>query len=282
MKIAHLILVHKTPLQLLRLIHSLQHPSFDFYIHVDRKINLKEFTSRIDGPNIYWIHKRAKIKWAGYGTIQATLNGFAEIIPRNYGYINVISGQDFPLKSASYIYNYIKSRKNREYITCESIEDEWKEAAIRVKNYHLVDWNIPGKYGIARLLTKFMPQRKFPFDFKIVGRANWFTLTSNACQYILDFIKKNPKYIRYFKFCWGADEFFFATILYNSKFKNKIENNLVYVDWNVPEKNGHPKILGVNDFQDIISSSKLFARKFDILKDTKIIDLIELHINQKA
>lgn len=280
MKIAHLILTHKNPQQLLRLIHALQHPSFDFYIHIDRKKNLREFTSVIESPNIYWINKRAKINWAGYGTIQATLNGFYEIIPKNYAYINVISGQDFPLKPASYIYHYITSRKDREFITCESIEDEWKEAAIRVKDYHLVDWNIPGKYGVARLLTWMLPKRKFPLDYKIVGRANWFTLTSNASQYILDFIGKNPKFIRYFKLCWGADEFFFATILYNSVFKSKIENNLVYVDWNVPEKNGHPKILGIDDYQDLISSPKLFARKFDITKDSKIIELLESYINQ--
>lgn len=280
MKIAHLILTHKNPEQLLRLINALDHPSFVFFVHVDRKSDLQQFTSVIKKSNVFWVNKRARINWAGYGTIQATLNGFKEILPQKYTYINVISGQDFPLKSASNIFDYINNRKGCEFITCESIEDEWKEAAIRVKNYHLVDWNIPGKYGLARLLTKLLPERKFPFNYKIVGRANWFTLTSAASQYILDFIAENPKFIRYFKLCWGADEFFFATILYNSGFKNNIENNLVYVDWNVPEKNGHPKILCIDDYENLISSPKLFARKFDAQKDSEILDRLEDYINQ--
>ncbi|MGB3006850.1 MAG: beta-1,6-N-acetylglucosaminyltransferase [Chitinophagaceae bacterium] len=275
MKIAHLILAHKNPLQLERIIKALEHPLFDFYIHIDKKADIDLFTSLAEKENVFFIKNRAKINWAGYGTIQATLNGFNEILPFKYEYVNVISAQDFPLKPSEYIYQYIKNRKGQEFITCESIEDEWKEAAIRVKNYHFVDWKIPGKYRLAKFLTKILPPRKFPLNFKIVGRSNWFTLTYDAAQYILDFTAKHPEVVRYFKYCWGADEFFFATILYNSNFKEKITNNLVFVDWQVEEKNGHPKILTIKDFEALKTSDKLFARKFDMITDNAIIDKIE-------
>lgn len=281
MKIVHLILTHKNPEQLLRLVNALDHPLFDFYIHVDKKSDIRLFTSLLKKPNIFWINKRTKINWAGYGTIQATLNGFKEVLPKKYDYINVISGQDFPLKPSEYIYQYINERSGKEFITCESIKDEWKEAAIRVTDYHLVDWKIPGKYRLARLLTKVLPPRKFPLNYKLVGRANWFTLTAGAAQYVLDFIVKHPEVVRYFKFCWGADEFFFATILYNSSFKENIVRNLVYVDWNVPHKNGHPKILGIKDFENLKATDKLFARKFDIGKDQGIFEKLENLIEGK-
>jgi len=282
MKIAHLILTHKNPEQLERLIKAMDHPAFDFYVHIDKKTNAAPFQYLAEKKNIFLIKNRTSIYWAGYGTIQATLNGFGEIPLTNYDYINVISGQDFPLKSADHIYRYIDQRRDKEFITCDSIKDKWKEAAIRVTDYHLINWRIPGKFRLSRLITKILPPRKFPLDYELVGRANWFTLTPASITYLLDFLTKNPKVIRFFKYCWGADEFFFATILFNSHFKDHIVDNLVYVDWSVPVKTGHPKLLRSEDFEALCATDKLFARKFDIDTDAAIFDKLEAWIGLKA
>src|ERR1700755_343088 len=110
MKIAFLILAHKNPKQLQRLLNALQHPSFHFYIHIDAKTDAEPFKYLIDNNITFFVNKRAKIYWAGYGTIQATINGLQEIPLSNYDYVNVISAQDFPLKPANEIYNYIEER----------------------------------------------------------------------------------------------------------------------------------------------------------------------------
>lgn len=277
MKIAHLILVHKNPQQVMHLIETMQHPCFDFFIHVDKKADEEAFR-KLSNNQIYFIKKRVSVFWAGYGTIEATLNGFRQILTGKYDYINVISGQDFPLKPADKIYSFIETNAGKEFITCESIENEWIEAAPRVKEYHFINWKIPGKYTFAKLYTKLMPARKFPLPYHIVGRANWFTITTIAAKYILDFLEKNPKVNQYFKYCWGADEFFFATILYNSDFKNAIEDNLVYVDWTGQTK-GHPRILEKKDLNKLLLSNKLFARKFDVNVDPEIIDLLNQHLS---
>ncbi|MBK9382005.1 MAG: glycosyl transferase [Chitinophagaceae bacterium] len=280
MKIAHLILAHKNPVQLQKLITALSHPSFDFYIHVDKKVDITLFSDLTSIKNTYIIKKRTNIYWAGYGTIQATINGFEEILQNKYDYINVISAQDFPIKSSQYIYNYIAERQGIEFISCESIEKEWTEAAHRINKYHLINWRIPGKYRLQEIVNHMFPKRKFPLNYIIVGRSNWFTITVNASLYILDFLKKNPAVIKYFKYCWGADEFIFATILYNSGFKDKILNNLVYVDWKGQTK-GHPRILGLQDFNELKQSDKLFARTFDMQTNPLIIDkLLEFISNQ--
>ena len=273
MKIAHLILAHKNPKQLERLLNALSHQDFHFYIHVDKKTNAEPFIYLTNKKNVFLVNNRTKIYWAGYGTIQATLNGFREIIPKGYDYINVISAQDFPLKSADYIYRYINDRQGKEFIMCDSIEDEWREAAPRFRDYHLINWQIPGRHRLEKLLNKILPARKFPLDYEIVGRANWFTLTPGAAQYVLDFLDEHPEVVRYFKYCWGADEFIFATILYNSKFRDKILDNLVHVIWY--EGKGHPEILTSKNFNELKASDKLFARKFDVEVDSTIIDMLE-------
>ncbi|MEP6683783.1 MAG: beta-1,6-N-acetylglucosaminyltransferase [Parafilimonas sp.] len=272
MRIAHLILAHKNPMQLQMLLQALQHDAFHFYIHIDQKTNAEPFKYLVNNTNVFLIKKRAKIYWAGYGTIQATINGFEEIPLSDYDYVNVISAQDFPVKPAEEIYNYILQRNGTEFITCLSIETEWPIAP-RVKRYHLINWRFPGKYKLESLVNFILPKRNFPLDYKIVGRANWFTLTTKAIKYSLDFLGRNPAVIQYFKYCWGADEFIFSTILYNSSFKNEIADNLIYVDWSGGK--AHPKILTVDDYEAIKSSAKLFARKFDMETDSAILKMLQ-------
>ncbi|MBO9658004.1 MAG: hypothetical protein J7527_04190 [Chitinophagaceae bacterium] len=280
MKICHLILTHKNPRQLERLIQILQHPDADFYIHIDKKSDQSPFLYLAKQPNVFFVKNRTKVYWAGYGTIQATLNGFEEILPaKEYDYINVISGQDFPIKSTAAIHDFFKIHQGTEFITCQSIEDEWKDAAPRVRKYHLINWQIPGKFRLEKIVNKIMPARKFPLDLPVVGRSNWFTLTPAAAKYVLDFLAKHPNYVRYFKYTWGGDEFFFATILFNSHFRDRIADSLIYVDWNVPAT-GHPKLLDATDFDKLLASDKLFARKFDTDKNEEIINMLEKHLTQ--
>lgn len=274
MRIAHLILAHKNPKQLERLLNAMKHPAFDFYVHIDRKTDAAPFTYLFNNENIFPIRDRVKVYWAGWGTIQATINGFKEILPKGYDYINVMSAQDFPLKPADYFYQYILERKGQEFMTCESVDDEWSEAASRVYRYHFINWQFAGRHRLENLVNKFLPKRKYPLDHKIVGRANWFTITADAVQYLLDAIEQHPEVVRYFKYCWGADEIIFSTILFNSQYKERLVDNLVYVDWSGP-KTGHPKILTVKDFEKLKTSDKLLARKFDMDIDASVFSLLE-------
>src|SRR5947208_8882520 len=114
MRIAHLILAHKNPQQVERLIKALDHPSFDLYIHLDKKSDPLPFAFLARRERVLFIKERTKIYWAGYGTIQATINGFREILPKNYDYINVISAQDFPIKPAAFLYDYLATHKGTE------------------------------------------------------------------------------------------------------------------------------------------------------------------------
>lgn len=275
MKIAHLILAHKNPQQLLCLIESMQHPAFHFYIHIDKKKDDAPFKALIKLKNVFFIEKRIKVYWGDWGTIQATLNGFEVILPNGYDYVNVISAQDLPIKSADYMYQYFSDHKGTEFITCDFIEGDWSDVASRIENYHLINWRVPGKFRLGKILTKVLPPRVFPFDYDIVGRANWFTLTKEAVQYAVGFLQDHPQMVRYFKYCWGADEFIFSTVLYNSHFKDKIADNLVYVDWDNEGHIGHPKTLTAKDFEKLKDSPKLFARKFDMDVDASVFPMVQ-------
>lgn len=75
-------------------------------------------------------------------------------------------------------------------------------------------------------------------------------------------------YYKYFRYSQCADELFVQTILINSpRIEKIIDSNLRCIDW----KRGNPYTFKLEDYEMLMGSNKLFARKFDISVDRDII-----------
>ena len=276
MNIAYLILVHNQPLQVKRLVERLSGTGVDFYIHVDKKTDITDFYKALNLPHLYFIKKRVKVYWGAYSIIQATVNGFNDIIQSgiNYDVINLLSGQDYPLVSNEYIADFFSKNKGTAFMEYYSIEKEWKEAIPRLNKYYLTNFPFSGSFRIEKLMNKFLPDRKPPENVEFVGRSQWFSIGMDHVNYILQFLKKHPSMVHYFQFTWGSDEFVFQTILYNSPFKHTmVNNNLRYIVW--PQGEASPKTFTIQDADNLLHSNKLFARKFNTQTDNKILDFLD-------
>jgi len=242
---------------------------FDFYIHLDKKIDIETHRDLFDLPNVYFVKNRIDIKWAGYTTAEAALSGVREITASGikYGFINLITGQDYPIKSPEYI--------GKEFMFFKDIENDWTEARQRVEKYHFTDMSFRGRYAIQFFLNSFMPKRKFPLNIKLYGKETFWTLSPDCAKYVVDTIDSNPKLRRFLRFTWGSDEFIFQSIIMSSPFKaNVINKNYRFINWpgeNVPR----PTTFLTKDFDRIMASDCLFGRKFDINTDEKILDLLD-------
>ena len=278
MKFAILIITHTSPLQTKRIIEKLNNGHFDFYIHVDKKINIDTHKQLLTIKNVYFIENRIDVKWGGYSAIEATLSGIRQIVASGIKYecINLISGQDYPIKSAGYIADFLSEHKGSEFILYRKMYAEWQVGCKRVEKYHFTDFNFSGKYVLENTINFLTPKRKFPIKMQLYGKEAYWTLSLDCAKYIADFIDTNPKLNRFMKLTWGSDEFIFHSIILNSPYAPKVVNkNYRFMVW--PEGSPRPKVLLTEDFEKIIASDALFARKFDINIDEKILDLIDEH-----
>ena len=70
--INYIILVHKNPLQLIRLVNKLSESNVYFYIHIDKLVDSKPFLEAAkDISNIHFIsdEKREEGVWCGIGLV---------------------------------------------------------------------------------------------------------------------------------------------------------------------------------------------------------------------
>lgn len=279
MRMAHIIMAYKDPSQIERLVKKMSHPAFDFYIHVDTKFDLEPFEYLAKIERVYLIRNRIKIRWAGFSFTKGVLNSMEEILNsgRDYEYFNSMSGQDYPLTSSQRFYDFIEQQKGKNFLAIEEFgSDWWKQAEIRIDSYHMTDYDFKGRYAVQFVLNRLLPKRKFPYGYTLYGsnRATWWTITKECAEYLVQFMKEHSKMRRFAKYTWAADEFLLPTIIMNSKLRETVvPENYRYFDWSRGGPN--PKILTVEDFNALKSSDKLFARKFDIRVDTKILDMLD-------
>jgi hypothetical protein len=277
MSTAILILAHKNECQLKEL---LNHLSLDFsiYIHLDKNSNL--VLNNQENVNIF---KKYRTYWGSFNFVKATILLLRKAFENNYDHYVLISGQDLPIKSNQEIKDYF-TNNNKNYIEMYKMPykfgnfDSEMERVIKywpIQNFRWKDGkNFAPKiiYKIKEFLlniTVNLKERNLDYDF--YGGATWFNLTYDCVQNLLSYIDSNPKYLKRFKYTRSGDEIFFQTLIniLNIKINN---TSLRYVDW---EKGpDHPRTLRMDDYQNIINSDNLFARKFDPEIDNEIIDLI--------
>lgn len=276
MRIAHLLLTHMYNAQLVRLLQRLAHNDADIYIHIDHKAAIEQFEQLKKIPRVYFINKREKVFWGAFSIVQATINGLEAIMAsgKDYGYINLLSGQDYPLKPAETIHSFLAQNPGKMFTEYYLVDDVWTEAKTRITQYHLTNYNFTGKYVVQKWMNKLLPQRRLPYNLVAVGRSQWFTIATPLVAFILDYIKTHPRMVKFFKLSWAPDELFFQIIIYNSPYKDKMVNdNLRYIDFS--EGKASPKTLTINDVPALTASGKFYARKFNAQIDAAVLDELD-------
>ncbi|SHE84251.1 beta-1,6-N-acetylglucosaminyltransferase [Pedobacter caeni] len=276
MRIAHLILTYTNPKQTERMIKNMVHEDFDFYIHVDKKFDINPHLFLKSLPNVYFINNRVDVKWAGFDTVKATFESIKEIVATGikYDFINLLSGQDYPLQSANAMAGFFSENMGKEFMSFRDYKNDWKEGLIRMERYFLSNHNFKGKNTIENALNYILPKRKLPYHMHPYGKSMFWMLSPEAAMYVVNKVEGDKKLSNFFSLCWGSDEFVFQTILMNSPLKDRIVNdNYRYIDWSGGGPN--PKVLDEHDFEPIEKSGMLFARKLEMLKSAKLMNLID-------
>ena len=287
MEKAYIILAHKNPEQVKRLIAALDDNHSTFFLHIDKKADLPQWREiSLHTKGVVAIESVSTV-WGGFGLVEVTLHSMQAAMNhhKQFEFISVISGQHYPIKSNKYISDYLCNSEFRIFLEYTSIPDyerwERRGGLYRIDKYFL-GLRAHERYTakVLNLLSNKINifRRKFPKNMKPYGGSQWFTIDNHAMKYILNFVKNNPGYSAFHKYTFAPDELFFHNILLNAddqKIKSRItNNNLLYMKW--PDRNtGHPEILNSSDLQAITSSDALFARKFDMQHDACLLDLID-------
>jgi len=292
MKIAYIILAHKLPEQLVRLVRKLNDDDARFFIHIDKR-TADPIRRRMVEPlstckNIEYL-KRHAVNWGDFGCVEATLEGLKQAAASggSYDYTILLTGQCYPIKSNAQIKERLGAHRGGSFIEYFPLPHEpWQNenGGLDRLNFYYVNWRGRRRSLFKRALLSLPPSwlalvkqspiwRLPPADLDLFGGSAYWCLTRDCVEYINDFARQNRKFVDFFKYSLIPDEILFQTILLNSPLKDRmINDNLRYILWS---SSSHPYNLGREDASRFVNSDKLFARKFDTTVDSEVLDLID-------
>lgn len=273
MRIAYLILAHRLPEQLVRLVRRLNTPNALFLVHVSRRSDDAVYGAARSGlaglDNVVFLRRHA-LHWGSFGHVRATIEGLDELYRReeHFDYVALLTGQDYPIKPVSAIERTLAEGGGRSFMAYDRLPGGWEDGMKRFTHWHSRRVGVPRGWHLELPIRRRFPQGLVPY-----GGSSYWWLSREAVDYVRSFVAERPGYYRFFKHVDIPDEMFFHTILMNSPLRDAVVNDeLRHVDWT---RKPLPAIFGVDDLETLRRSPKLMARKFDVTVDAQILDLID-------
>jgi len=293
-KIAYLTVVHDNPGVLKRLIAALFCKDCAFFIHIDRKADIQQF-SGINGDNIFLSEERIPVYHSGFTQVEATLLLLRGALGRSqdYDYFVLLSGTHYPLRSKEYIHRFLEKNRGSEFISMARMPNDAYGMPLSKLNRIYFEEDEPVRRFLSRVLAKVglaqRDHRKYLGVLEPYGGSNWWALTREACRYIIEVVQSNESVPRFFRNTCCPDEMFFHTILGNSPFRTRVRRNFTYLHWPAGQR---PSVLTSVHVQQIESRDRpwiddewgsgeaLFARKFSD-DNLKLLDRIDAMIMRR-
>ena len=298
----YLILAHKNPLQLSRMIERLDDGASKFFIHLDAKTPIEPFAACLEGGHIRFIEPRERCVWGDFSIVQATIH-LMEAASKEQGVFILMSGQDYPIQSQGYINAFLERNKEFDFIEIEPLEEKWKPKMVKDKleHYHILHSEERGHsncyapfahcsvFQKLRTLTHLLkgrlsmknfkllcslPKRVAPFERQYAGSQFW-AFSERTFYAVLHYIREHKAALEgYYKYTSSPDEIYFHSVLMDLVAKDstiKLKDPITYV--NYFRKNN---VFITEDFDKITSAKgKLFARKFDTDIDIEILNKLD-------
>ena len=319
MQVAFLIINHRDPAQLMRLVATLrlELPEAPIVVHND-KFRTHIAPSALDSiGNAHLMTSDEPIWWGDFSLVDVFWRSMAWMIEHlEFDWLILLSAQDYPIKPLAKLGDYLaatgadvllratpisqlserRSRRNkrRRYLY------QYRPAATDLKSdefsSHLRRWlrrhaglfpdiinnvqpclqisklsdELPWRVGLRARSTPFTQNEPCWFG------SVWISLSRRAAEFVVTSARKRPDYVEYYRRALQPDESATATLVYNAPELRIEPHDIHHVRWTHSRK-GHPDVFVAADLPELLAAPEheYFARKFDIARDTEILDELD-------
>jgi Core-2/I-Branching enzyme len=287
MAVAFLILAHRGASQTARLASRLLSEQTSVHLHIDKRASAevyRDIVAALPQSPAMRLVPRVASAWASWGIVDATLTGLRSIlnsgIPADH--IAIMSGQCYPLRSPDRIADFLSSFADQSFAASWPMPSHVYDGDGGM--YRLRYWHM----AIRRRRFRLPVSRKFPADLRPYGGSDFMVLARSHARRLLEFTDARTDIVRFHRHVWIPSEHYTQTVLRNLVDNEVINENLWHTEWVFGAK--HPKLYETEDFPRLAdaasnsseaggrSRAKFFARKFDLERDPRLLDLIDQQI----
>lgn len=304
---AILIMMHKNPEQVVRLVRYFPDDRCVCFIHVDKKcrINLKKFQENMDRENKKCIilNERLSGQLANWSLAEISLVLIKAAYQYSletgiiFSYYRLLSGQDYPIRPFREYEKFLEENYPKEFMGIDHYEDgishirdkftRWRFNGVRNVLSQIIKSNTLYKvclipfYFIEVLWTKIAGtpyERMRKEGYIVAGGPSWWNITDRLAAYIVDQVEQKSHLIDIVEHTATPEESIIQVLYANSPWYEKARTyNLTIGNYGRrgEKATGHTYLWKEEDIPELINSDCFFARKFDICVDSKVMDRMD-------
>lgn len=306
MRIGFVILSHRDPAQLLRLVATLNRLYDDPPIacHHDRAQSAIDVRAFPD--NVRFVDPSIRTGWAKWSVVRGFLAALRLLYDRDApDWFVLLSAGDYPVRHAAAVRADLAALDADALIDFRQTSDTAAEAVARYgsRNPELGHFESAGNRRLARQryegaelwlpivriddggrrvrpgrltvsLPFAAPLGPFSRDFRCFYGDHWFTGNARVARLLLTPTPQHLRLQKHLTMRTSPDECYFQTVLCNAPELRLVRDNRRYAQWN--GGGAHPQTLGDGDLDAIVASEAHFARKF--APDSPVLDRIDARL----
>jgi len=316
-RIAVLVLNHRPPQQLMRLVTTLrQHlPDSPIVVHHDRFHTDFDASILARVSDTHLLTSERPTVWGDFSLVDSVWRSITWMIGHvDFDWVIQLSAQDYPIKSLATLEDYLGGTGADVLLQSVPINELSRAADRRdrrrrylyqyrpilrtTSEHYLLDGMMRrlrrGTGPFIDLVNNIQPYfqiykfpdgaanrvgwraRSTPFTESEPCRfgSNWFSLSYRGAQFLATRAHDRPDYVSYYRRTVLPGESATATLLCNAPELRVEPHDLHYTRWSRP-RTSHPDVFTSDDLPELLAAPQYFARKFDIAKDSEILNKLD-------
>jgi hypothetical protein len=288
LKIAYVVLSHRNPAQVLRLVRALgEGPGARVLVRHDTR-GPALGAAEIGAAGGEALEDGIEFSWGGWAQAEVILACLREAVTRHDpDWVLVLSGQDYPLRPLADIEAKLEADDLDarlgavRQVECRRPPPGQDEFFLRCRYRHYTRPRaMPDLPRIMRPLVyaRELPplvgvRRLGPPPLTFYASADWLTLGRRALQAVLA-AAEDRRLTRHFRRVGVPSESFFASVLLADPSLRIERDHRRFAPFSKPGA-PHPDLLTTRDYERLLTVDADFARKFDAEVDSHVLDLLD-------
>lgn len=241
MRVCFVVMAHHEPQIFGRLLRALASPAADVVVHIDRRVEISQFT-RAAPAGVHFLEHRHAVNWSGWSQMVTTIDLLAAGLARsNADYFIFLAGTDFPIRRQSdllqhledvFPYNLLNHYPLMPGLWGFGLIDTFRLIDFRSQSGDIRMADDPAASDERRLAKQIASEievginrRFYPRNTGLTrffhGSTRW-CLNRETAAFLVDyFLSEESAPLRdYLSMCPNGDELFVPTAVFNSPLKH--------------------------------------------------------------
>jgi hypothetical protein len=290
----YLLLAHDQPDHVVRLIRRLDDAESTFWLHVDARVDIEQWSLVTDHPDVVVVGPRVSCVWGTWSMVEAQLAQMRACLAGGEpGYLIMLSGQSYPVKTIAHIDRYLTEHAESVHMDLWALEARWPDNHRDRLDYFCIpmsedkgdirllrprqQMNARELAGWTRRLLRetdvrrtvevlrTIGRRRPDVSREVVGGSQWWALPWDVARALMAHAGRHPEYEEFLRWSQFPDETYFQTLLstLDPEAGSSARPSPTYVDWTEGDWD-LPRAMDASDVDDLLHLPEhvLFARKF--------------------